>query len=84
MKELRAKAKARGLLNLFLPNHFKESPGLTNLECSCCAEIMGRVYWVAQTMNCHAPETGNTELLAKYCSNEQKETWLKQLVNGDF
>lgn len=46
--ELRQKAKAQGLFNLFLPNHFEESPGLTNLEYSCCAEIMGRVYWAAQ------------------------------------
>lgn len=46
--ELRKKAKAQGLWNLFLPNHFVESPGLTNLEYSCCAEIMGRVYWAAQ------------------------------------
>lgn len=46
--ELRTKAKAQGLFNLFLPNHFEESPGLTNLEYSCCAEIMGRVYWAAQ------------------------------------
>jgi acyl-CoA dehydrogenase len=48
MHELRQKAKSSGLFNLFLPNHFKESPGLTNLEYSCCAEIMGRVYWAAQ------------------------------------
>lgn len=46
--ELRKKAKAQGLFNLFLPNRFEESPGLTNLEYSCCAEIMGRVYWAAQ------------------------------------
>jgi len=46
--ELREKAKGKGLFNLFLPNHFKESPGLTNLEYSCCAEIMGRCYWAAQ------------------------------------
>jgi acyl-CoA dehydrogenase len=46
--ELRKKAKERGLFNLFLPNHFAESPGLTNLEYSCCAEIMGRCYWAAQ------------------------------------
>lgn len=84
MKELRQKAKTRGLFNLFLPNHFKESPGLTNLEYSCCAEIMGRVYWAAQTMNCHAPETGNIELLAKYANAEQKDRWLKPLMNGDF
>jgi acyl-CoA dehydrogenase len=48
MHELREKAKARGLFNLFLPKHFKESPGLTNLEYACCAEIMGRVYWAQQ------------------------------------
>ncbi|KAI0170096.1 acyl-CoA dehydrogenase family member 10 [Pestalotiopsis sp. NC0098] len=81
--ELRQKAKQRGLFNLFLPNHFKESPGLTNLEYSCCAEIMGRCYWAAQTMNCHAPETGNIELLAKYCNEEQKQKWLKPLLDGD-
>jgi alkylation response protein AidB-like acyl-CoA dehydrogenase len=48
MHELRKRAKEAGLFNIFLPNHFKESPGLTNLEYSCCAEIMGRVYWAAQ------------------------------------
>ena len=48
MQELRNKAKEKGLFNLFLPNHFKESPGLTNLEYACCAEIMGRTYWAAQ------------------------------------
>ncbi|EPE06689.1 acyl- dehydrogenase family member 11 [Ophiostoma piceae UAMH 11346] len=82
MHELREKAKAKGLFNLFLPIHFDESPGLTNLEYSCCAEVMGRCYWAAQTMNCHAPETGNIELLAKYCSEEQKEKWLKPLLEG--
>jgi acyl-CoA dehydrogenase len=80
--ELRKKAKAAGLFNLFLPNHFKESPGLTNLEYACCAEIMGRTYWAAQTMNCHAPETGNIELLAKYCNEEQKKKWLQPLLEG--
>jgi len=48
MHELRKKAKSLGLFNLFLPNHFEESPGLTNLEYACCAEIMGRCYWAAQ------------------------------------
>lgn len=50
MHELRAKAKEVGLWNLFLPNHFKESPGLTNLEYSCCAELMGRCYWAAEVI----------------------------------
>ena len=83
IQSLRRKAKAAGLFNIFLPNHFKESPGLTNLEYSCCAEIMGRVYWAAQTLNCHAPETGNMELLAKFCTEAQKEKWLKPLMEGE-
>lgn len=48
IKELRVRAKANGLFNLFLPSHFADSPGLTNLEYGCCAEIMGRCYWAAQ------------------------------------
>jgi acyl-CoA dehydrogenase len=48
MHDLRKKAQAAGLWNLFLPKHFENSPGLTNLEYACCAEIMGRVYWAAQ------------------------------------
>ncbi|KAL3469646.1 acyl-CoA dehydrogenase/oxidase [Aspergillus californicus] len=84
MKQLRAEAKSRGLFNLFLPKEFPDSPGLTNLEYACCAELMGRVYWAAQTMNCHAPETGNIELLAKYCNAEQKRQWLDPLLRGEF
>ncbi|KAK1987489.1 hypothetical protein LZ30DRAFT_797266 [Colletotrichum cereale] len=78
------KPKKRGLFNLFLPNRFEGSPGLTNLEYSCCSQIMGRCYWAAQscvvryadssqTMNCHAPETGNIELLAKYCNKSRRK-----------
>ncbi|KAL5340909.1 acyl-CoA dehydrogenase/oxidase [Aspergillus crustosus] len=84
MRQLRTEAKQRGLFNLFLPKEFPESPGLTNLEYACCAELMGRVYWAAQTLNCHAPETGNIELLAKYCNAEQKERWLGPLLRGEF
>ncbi|KAL3444203.1 acyl-CoA dehydrogenase/oxidase [Aspergillus insuetus] len=84
MRHLRSEAQAAGLWNLFLPPEFPESPGLTNLEYACCAELMGRVYWAAQTMNCHAPETGNIELLAKYCNAAQKETWLGPLLRGEF
>ncbi|KAF2479376.1 acyl-CoA dehydrogenase family member 10 [Neohortaea acidophila] len=84
IRELRGKAKEAGLFNLFLPKTFGHlSPGLTNLEYSCCAEIMGRCYWAAQTMNCHAPDTGNMELLAKYCNEEQKEKWLMPLLRGE-
>ncbi|KAK5169780.1 uncharacterized protein LTR77_005758 [Saxophila tyrrhenica] len=84
MKELREKAKKEGLFNLFLPKSFGDlSPGLTNLEYSCCAEIMGKVYWGAMTMNCHAPDTGNMELMAKYCNEEQKEKWLMPVLRGE-
>ncbi|KAH8170479.1 acyl-CoA dehydrogenase, middle domain-containing protein [Sarocladium implicatum] len=83
IKDLREEAKRQGLWNLFLPNHFKESPaGLTNLEYACCCELMGRCYWAQQVFNCHAPETGNMELLAKYCNEKQKEKWLKPLMDG--
>ncbi|KAL4868293.1 hypothetical protein BDV12DRAFT_209283 [Aspergillus spectabilis] len=84
MKQLRTEAKERGLFNLFLPQEFPESPGLSNLEYACCAELMGRVYWAAQTMNCHAPETGNIELLAKYCNEWQKGRWLDPLLRGEI
>lgn len=63
MHELRHKAKAAGLFNLFLPNYFKESPGLTNLEYSCCAEIMGRVYWAQQVGSAGWCESGGAEKL---------------------
>ncbi|CAK4031929.1 Acyl- dehydrogenase family member 10 [Lecanosticta acicola] len=82
--ELRTRARKEGLWNLFLPKSFGDlSPGLTNLEYSCCAEIMGRCYWAAQTMNCHAPDTGNMELLAKYCNEDQKQKYLLPLLNGE-
>ncbi|SMR50046.1 unnamed protein product [Zymoseptoria tritici ST99CH_3D1] len=84
MLELRERAKREGLWNLFLPKHFGElSPGLTNLEYATMAEVMGRCYWAAQTMNCHAPDTGNMELLAKYASSEQKEKYLMPLLRGE-
>jgi acyl-CoA dehydrogenase len=59
MHQLRKKAKSKGLFNLFLPNHFKESPGLTNLEYSCCAEIMGRCYWAAQVRHLQRSQCTN-------------------------
>jgi alkylation response protein AidB-like acyl-CoA dehydrogenase len=59
MHELRRKAKSAGLFNLFLPNHFPESPGLTNLEYACCCELMGRVYW-AQQVSLHLKPAAGT------------------------
>lgn len=78
IEDLKAKARAENLWNLFLP----EISGLSNLEYAPLAEEMGKVYWSAEVFNCSAPDTGNMEILEKYGSREQKETWLKPLLNG--
>ncbi|WP_157220779.1 acyl-CoA dehydrogenase family protein [Flavisphingomonas formosensis] len=83
LEPLKEKARALGLWNLFLPHEYGElSPGLTNLQYAPLAEIMGRSPWSAEIFNCSAPDTGNMEVLAKYGSPEQKEEWLKPLLDG--
>jgi len=84
MAPLKAKAKAQGLWNLFLPRDYGEfSPGLSNLEYAPLAEIMGRVSWAAEVFNCSPPDTGNMEVLARYGSMAQQELWLKPLLAGE-
>ena len=70
LDELKAKAKAAGLWNLFLPNseHFKHSHGLSNLDYAPLAEIMGHCFFASEVFNCSAPDTGNMEVLARYGS----------------
>ncbi len=80
VEDLKEKAKAADLWNLFLP----DVSGLTNLEYAPLAEIMGRVYWSAEVFNCSAPDTGNMEVLHIYGSDEQKDEWLKPLLNGEI
>ncbi len=83
MEDLKAKARAEGLWNLFLPHEYGAfSPGLTNLEYAPLAEIMGRVPFASQVFNCSAPDTGNMEVLAKFGSPEQQERWLRPLLDG--
>jgi acyl-CoA dehydrogenase len=83
LAELRAQARKRGLWNLFLPGEY--GAGLTNLQYAPLAEITGRAVHLAPAVfNCSAPDTGNMEVLAMFGSDEQKERWLKPLLDGQI
>lgn len=86
LEELKANAKAAGLWNLFLPCLHDDEPGtrLTNLEYAPLAEIMGRVPWSAEVFNCSAPDTGNMEILHMFATPQQRDQWLKPLLDGQI
>ena len=89
LEDLKKKAKAEGLWNMFMPPNEHEDDefrgaGLTNLEYALLAEEMGHIGFASEVFNCSAPDTGNMEVFMRYASKEQKRKWLRPLMDGEI
>ena len=89
LEDLKKKAKAEGLWNMFMPPSSHEDDefrgaGLSNLEYAPLAEEMGHIGWASEVFNCSAPDTGNMEVFMRYGTKEQKRKWLRPLMDGEI
>src|SRR6266849_3253693 len=89
LEDLKKKAKAEGLWNMFMPPSTHEDDefrgaGLSNLEYALLAEQMGHIGWASEVFNCSAPDTGNMEVLMRYGTKEHKKKWLRPLMDGEI